>query len=101
MDRVVATSVGDAPGRRVDLVDPDDERLAGLRTADEDRPGQRVTLVELGAPRCEVLVARNVPGVVRGEELDRVARVDLDRGLEVLREMTVQEALLESQLVEH
>ena len=38
------------PRPRLDLVDPHRERLAGARTANLDRPCERVPRVELGVP---------------------------------------------------
>ena len=99
MNGMVTASVHDAPGSGVDRLDLDDERLAGLRAANEDRAGERVALVQLGAPRGEALVAGDVPRVIGREELDGVAGVDLDRRLEVLREVPVQVSLLERKLV--
>jgi hypothetical protein len=83
VDRVVAPAVRHPPGRGLDLVDRDHERLPGLGAANEDRAGERVSVVELGTARGEVLSASDVPGVVRGEEADGVAWVDLDCSLQV------------------
>ena len=89
-----------APGR--DLVDPDGERLARARAAHLDRPGERVAVVELRRSRGSNGSSRlEPPARVRRREPDGVARVDRQHRLEVAREVPVQRAPLERQLVDH
>ena len=88
-------------------VDPDLEHLPGRRPTNRDRPDQRVTGVELRVARLEAVALRAVgarrleppPGVERREG-DRVAGVDLEHRLELAREVAVQVAPLERQLVQ-
>src|SRR5262249_28130914 len=81
-------------------VDPDLEHLTGFRSPDLDRPDERVTVVELFVARLELDARLDVPAGVERRERDRVARVDRQHGLEVAREVSVERAPLERELVQ-
>ena len=92
----------DAPGADPDLVDLDLERLAGARAAHLDRPDERMAGVELvpsGARGSKRSCVRRAPAGVEARERDRVARLDGEDRLEVAREVAVERAPLERDLV--
>ncbi len=91
----------EAPGARPDLVDTNRERVARLRSAHLDRPGQRVTGVDSRVVLGEPLARFEEPAGVRRREADGVAGVDRQHRLELAREVTVQGPPLERQLVDH
>src|SRR6476620_5093023 len=82
-----------------DLVDPDRERLARAGSANLDRPDQRVSCVELLVARLERLAGRDMPTRVETRESDGVAAVDREDRRQVAREVAVQRAPLEWNLV--
>src|SRR5262249_16868536 len=97
-----------AVGADTDLVDPNGQRLAGPRVADLDPPHERVPVVELLVPRLEPPTFAQVPGRrlrapsgIERRERDRVAGVDRQRRRQVTREVPVQGAPLEWDLVQH
>src|SRR5215210_3566779 len=98
--RLVA-DIRPAPVGGKHLVDRDRERLPWAGTPDFDRPGERVTLVLRVVPRREALLAGQMPAPVRRREADGVARVDREHRLEVAREVPVEDARLQRQLVQH
>ena len=86
---------------------PTSSTCPARRPANRDRPDQRVTGVELRVARLETLALRAVgarrlepPSRVERRESDRVAGVDLEHRLELAREVPVQVAPLERQLME-
>ena len=102
-----STRVGDAPGADAQLIDPDDERSTRVRPAHGDGPDQRMACVELAVARLETIsgpghVVRrpDPPAGVWRRERDRVAGVDRQHRLEVSREVAVQRAALEWDLVQ-
>jgi len=99
LERMAATAVVDAPRPWFDRVDLHHQRLADARAADGDGAGQRVSGVDL-ACRLEVLARPDIPVVVRHGEANRVARLDLEHRLELGREVPVQVAPLERQLMQ-
>src|SRR5262249_61267399 len=90
-----------APRHRAALVDLDDERLPCPRAADLDRPRQRVSRVDRGIARLELVTRVQVPARIRDCNPHRVPRIDRQHRLEIPREMSVQVALLERELVDH
>ena len=96
-----------AEGADSHRVDPDLEHLPRAAPTNRDRPDQRVTGVELRVARLETLALRAVgarrlepPSRIERRESDRVAGVDLEHRLELAREMPVQVAPLERELME-
>jgi hypothetical protein len=88
-------------------VDPDLEHVSGPGAANRNGPDQSVAGVELPVARLEVLALGSVgtwrletPARVEGREGDRVTGVDLEQRLELAREVAVQVAPLERQLVQ-
>jgi hypothetical protein len=71
-----AVRIRRAPIARRDLVDRDDERLSGARAAHFDRPGQRVTAVQLLVPLDERRAEVPVPARVRRLEAHGVTGID-------------------------
>jgi hypothetical protein len=59
-----------------------------------------VTRVDLGASGLDLDVPLDKPGVVRNGDTHRVARLDLEDGLQVGREVAVKYLRVERQLVE-
>jgi hypothetical protein len=100
VDAMVLGSPSHAPWADLDLVDADDERLSRLRAAYRDRARDRMSGVELGISRLELLARAEGPTGVRHRDPHGVTRLDLDDGLQLDREVAVQEALLERQLVD-
>ena len=83
-DDGVLAGEGDAPVPRSHLVDPHHQRLADPRPPYLDWAGEGVTLVQLGMAVIEPLsVEIPVPAGVERLELDRVAPIDCDHGLQV------------------
>ena len=89
------------PGADPHLVDPHLERLSGLRPADLERPDQRVTVVELRFAWLEPVGRCDMPACVEAGEGNRVATVDRQDRRQVPREVAVERAPLERDLVDH
>ena len=101
VEPVALAAAGDAPRAGHDLVDPNCEHLPDASAAHLDRAGERVARVELRVPRLERLVTTDVPAGVRSREADGVPWVDGEHGLELEREVPVQDRRVERQLVAH
>ena len=97
--RAEASCLGDAARTDPHLVDPDLERLARARTANCDRADERMTGVELALAFRVRLVLGVAPSGVETREGDRVARLDRQDRLELAREVPVERAALERDLV--
>jgi hypothetical protein len=97
----VATREGGAPIGRPNLVDRHGEGLTGARTANLNRPGERVALVVSLIARLEALVKGELPAGIGRREANRVPWVDRQDRLEVAREAPMKDARLQRQLVEH
>ena len=85
------------------LLDPHLERLAGTGASDLDRADESVPRVErvaLAPALREGLTRRVAPARVQARERDRVTGLDGENRLEVPREVTVQRASLERDLVQ-
>src|SRR6266545_4930319 len=100
VDCVTLTAFGESPVSGLDFVDANGERLAGPRPAHRDRTGQRMSGVQLGRLRDEPLLTGYVPSRIRHGDSNRIARLDLEHGLEVGGEVAVEHTLLERQLVD-
>ena len=98
--RAPASCLRDAASADPHLVDPDRERLPCPCAADREGPDQRMAGVELAVAsfRKELVLGR-APAGIQARERDRVARIDGEHRLEVTREMTVERAPLERDLV--
>jgi hypothetical protein len=102
-----AAGVGVPEAPDPQLVDADHEGIAAAGAADADRADQCVARVEQVAVAGLEAASRvdrprlESPARVEGAERDRVAGVDLEHRLEVAREVTVERAALEGDLVDH
>jgi hypothetical protein len=79
----------------------DGQRLAGARSADLDRPGERVARVDGRVARDELLARVEVPARLRNRDPHGIAGIDREHRLEVARKVSVQVVLLERELVDH
>ena len=96
-----ATGLRDAARADANLVDLDRKRLPRQRPADLDRPDQRMPSVELALSAVGIhLVLRRAPTRVQARERDRVSRLDRQDRLERAREVAVERAPLERDLVQ-
>src|SRR5581483_6330883 len=90
-----------APRAGDDRVDAHGERPALACAAHLDRPRERMAVVLRRAARLEPGAVVEQPAGVRRRDADRVAGVDRQDGRQVAREVPVQRAALERQLVDH
>jgi hypothetical protein len=99
-----AARVGEAVWPDSDRANPNLEGLAGARASHLDRADQGVPCVELRIARLEAATGRpaglEAPARVERRDRDRVSGVDSEHRLEVRREVPVQRAPLERNLVQ-
>src|SRR5262249_52819889 len=94
-------SDGEAELADTNLVDAHLERLPRARVAHLDRPDQCMAFVELCIAWLELLARTDVPARVEAGERDRVAAVDREDRREIRREVAVERAAIERDLVDH
>src|SRR5262249_44371245 len=99
----LAVAERDAPVPRPHLVDADGERLPGSCAAHTDGPVEGVPGVEplLIALVQELALEIPMPAGVERAEADGIARLDLEDRRHLTREVSVQRAPLERELVDH